>query len=186
MLLRLGMLFLIALLPGVVAIAIFVATLRLDPHRARTPRRPARVLPGLLLAFALATSAGVADARDLQLTEVDREVPLSPPEKSELELFTQAVAANPKDRGARFALVRALMRARQFDAALREVNAWRAIDAYNLVVVRLLGDIYAEMGDKAEGPAHLLGGGRTSARRRTGAAGSCRRFEAERTLGGGP
>src|SRR5262249_3097668 len=34
------------------------------------------------------------------------------------------------------------------EAALAEAKAWREKDAYNLVVVRLLGDLYAEMGER--------------------------------------
>jgi Flp pilus assembly protein TadD len=60
------------------------------------------------------------------------------------------VNAQPKDREARFAHVRALMRAGKLTDALEAARAWRTIDAYNLVVVRLLGDIYSELGQKAE------------------------------------
>ena len=58
------------------------------------------------------------------------------------------VAARPKDREARFNHVRALIRARKLTDALAAAREWRAIDAYNLVVVRLIGDIYSELGDK--------------------------------------
>ena len=139
---------LFALLPTVVAIAVFVGTLRLDPkRRAGSGRALPPAWPGALLAMAFATMAAPGAAKDLQLSEVDREVPQTAPDKQELESLAKAVAEKTKDRAARFALVRALMRARQFDAALREAKAWRTIDAYNLVVVRLLGDIYAETGD---------------------------------------
>ncbi|HEY0484222.1 MAG TPA: tetratricopeptide repeat protein [Kofleriaceae bacterium] len=59
------------------------------------------------------------------------------------------MADQPKDREARFHYVRALMRAHKLPDALEAARAWRAIDAYNLVVVRLIGDIQSELGDKA-------------------------------------
>jgi len=50
-----------------------------------------------------------------------------------------AVVKDPKDRAARFALVRGLQRAKKLDEALIAAQDWRTVDAYNLVVVRLLG-----------------------------------------------
>ena len=60
------------------------------------------------------------------------------------------MTAQPKDREARFALVRGLMRANKLPDALEAARAWRTIDAYNLVVVRLLGDIYSALGQKPQ------------------------------------
>ena len=62
----------------------------------------------------------------------------------------KAMADAPEDRSKRFDLVRALMAkgASSLPDALKEAQAWRAKDAYNLVVVRLIGDIYTEMGEK--------------------------------------
>ena len=72
------------------------------------------------------------------------------PSAAALADLRSKVAAQPKDREARFALVRALMRAGKLPEALEAARAWRAIDAYNLVVVRLIGDIYTELGQKAD------------------------------------
>lgn len=69
---------------------------------------------------------------------------------AELTRLEDAVTAAPGDRAARFALVRALDRAGQLDRAIAAARAWRAVDAYNLVVVRLLGDLYAAHGDRAQ------------------------------------
>ena len=69
---------------------------------------------------------------------------------ADLAKLRAAVTAAPKDREARFALVRGLMRAKQLDEALAAARDWRTADAYNLVVVRLLGDLYSELGRKAE------------------------------------
>ena len=65
---------------------------------------------------------------------------------ADLEKLRTAVVANPKDRRARFAHVRALMKAGRLDDARDAAIEWRGSDAYNLVVVRLLGDIYSQLG----------------------------------------
>jgi Flp pilus assembly protein TadD len=69
------------------------------------------------------------------------------PDDVAIETLAAAVEADPDSRPARFDLVRALMRAGKLDQALAAARAWRLEDAYNLVVVRLLGDIYSELGD---------------------------------------
>jgi len=55
----------------------------------------------------------------------------------------------PRDRGKRFDLVKGLVDAGLLSEALQEAKAWRAKDAYNLVVVRMIGDLLAELGDLA-------------------------------------
>lgn len=60
------------------------------------------------------------------------------------------VAANPKDRRARFALIQGLMASDKLAEARDAAIAWREVDAYNLVVVRLLGDIYSELGQRRQ------------------------------------
>jgi Flp pilus assembly protein TadD len=67
----------------------------------------------------------------------------------ELEKLRAAVQAAPRDRAARFALVKALVDVGQPREALAQARAWRARDAYNLVVVRLIGDILSELGERA-------------------------------------
>jgi tetratricopeptide (TPR) repeat protein len=62
----------------------------------------------------------------------------------------EAVARDPKNRTARLRLVTALRRAGRFEDALREAQKWRAVDAYNLVVVRLIGDLNVELSRKDE------------------------------------
>ena len=88
----------------------------------------------------------------IKLTEVEHEPAGSRAEigAHDLEALRAAVAADPKDRAARFALVRGLQRAHRLDDALAAARDWRAVDAYNLVVVRLLGDLYGELGDLAK------------------------------------
>ncbi|HEY4244662.1 MAG TPA: hypothetical protein VGM88_32835 [Kofleriaceae bacterium] len=68
----------------------------------------------------------------------------------ELAALRTAVEKDPKDRTARFNLVRGLQRAGQSQEALDAARAWRTVDAYNLVVVRLIGDLYSELGQKRE------------------------------------
>jgi len=70
------------------------------------------------------------------------------PTAAALEAMRKAVNDAPDDRAKRFALVRGLMAANLLDDALKEVQAWRAKDAYNLLVVRLLGDVYSARGEK--------------------------------------
>lgn len=110
----------------------------------------------LAVAASLCTGHAVAQsqraAARLTLTEVDREPDKgrAAPSDKELEALRAAARDDDKNRLARFELVRGLMRAGQMQEALQEATAWRERDAYNLVVVRLLGDIYSELGEKAQ------------------------------------
>jgi tetratricopeptide (TPR) repeat protein len=60
------------------------------------------------------------------------------------------VAEHPDDRAKRVALVRGLLQTKDLDGALTEAKAWRAKDAYNLVAVRALGDVYMERGEREQ------------------------------------
>lgn len=66
---------------------------------------------------------------------------------AELDQLKKTVRDKPKDRGARFSLVLALIKSGKLAEALAEAKRWRQRDAYNLVVVRLIGDIYSELGE---------------------------------------
>jgi len=72
------------------------------------------------------------------------------PTDAAIAALRDKITAAPKDREARFELVRALMKANKMTDALTAAREWRQIDAYNLVVVRLIGDIYSELGKKTE------------------------------------
>ncbi len=119
----------------------------------QTSRVPLSILCGILipgLALCAATDAaaqGKLPASRLTLVRGDREPPRgrSKPSKRALADLRKAVADKPKDRTRRFKLVRGLMRAGKLQGALAEAQKWRKLDAYNLVVVRLLGDIYTEL-----------------------------------------
>ena len=97
------------------------------------------------------SAAGEASSR-LTLIEGEKEPAGSHSEINDTELaaLRAAVVKDPKDRAARFALVRGLQRAKKLDEALLAAQDWRTVDAYNLVVVRLLGDLYSELGQRAK------------------------------------
>ncbi len=93
-----------------------------------------------------------APARAFAFTEVDHE-PREGREKptpARVAELRKSVEEAPKDRTKRFELVHALMQMGDLPGALTEAKAWREKDAYNLVVVRLLGDIYSELGEKEQ------------------------------------
>jgi tetratricopeptide (TPR) repeat protein len=64
----------------------------------------------------------------------------------EIARLRQLVIDEPRERSHRFALTRALIDAGAHEDALEAARAWREVDAYNLVVVRLIGDILTELG----------------------------------------
>jgi Flp pilus assembly protein TadD len=88
--------------------------------------------------------------KGIKVIAVDREPKdgREKPSEAKLALLRKAVADNPDERTKRFDLVRGLMAGGDLQSALKEAQAWREKDAYNLVVVRLLGDIYSELGQK--------------------------------------
>ena len=73
----------------------------------------------------------------------------SRPSSEELARLRQITQEKPKLREPHFALTRALMGNGDLAAAHEEAVSWREHDAYNLVIVRLLGDIETEQGDTA-------------------------------------
>lgn len=92
----------------------------------------------------------VAATPRLTVSAVETEPPRRRvPTPDELSRLTAAVSAGPRQRDAHFALTRALMSQGNLLAAHEAAEAWREHDAYNLVVVRLLGDIETEQGDSA-------------------------------------
>jgi tetratricopeptide (TPR) repeat protein len=71
----------------------------------------------------------------------------STPKAEELQRLREAAAAAPRQRAPQFALTRALMVGGDLTGAHAVAESWREHDAYNLVVVRLLGDIETEQGE---------------------------------------
>lgn len=71
------------------------------------------------------------------------------PTAAQLKAMREAVTKHKTDRMKRFELVQGLMRAGKLREALVAAKAWRTEDAYNLIVVRMLGDIYTELGEPA-------------------------------------
>jgi len=82
-------------------------------------------------------------AVDSQPTRRDR------PSAEELERLRRATRDAPRLRELHFALTFALLASGDLTAAHEEAARWREHDAYNLVIVRLLGDIETEQGDTA-------------------------------------
>ena len=69
------------------------------------------------------------------------------PAAEELARLRQRAREEPRKREPQFALTRALMASGDLAAAHQVASSWREHDAYNLVVVRLLGDIETDQGD---------------------------------------
>jgi tetratricopeptide (TPR) repeat protein len=110
---------------------------------------------GFKLPFIFLALAGVAQAAPSVSSALSVSAVASQPERrarpsaDDLGRLRKAVSDNPRLREPHFALTRALMASGDFVAAHEEAKSWREHDAYNLVVVRLLGDIEAEQGDSA-------------------------------------
>lgn len=104
---------------------------------------------GVLLALSAPVNAAEMNLRLEPVAQEPAGGPVAPTAR-QLAAFDAAIKERPRDRAARFVLVQALMAGGQLDAALAAARAWRAVDAYNLVVVRLLGDIHAARGDRAK------------------------------------
>ncbi|MFZ5891185.1 MAG: hypothetical protein ACOY0T_09045 [Myxococcota bacterium] len=127
--------------------------------RVKTRRRLTGVALTWLASLALGTtSAGASPtpkaspASHLRLSvTAGMSEPLNVQRLSEQELaaLRANVDQNPKLRKPRLELVRALMRKGELQAAHAAAEEWRKHDAYNLVVVRLLGDIENTLDDKA-------------------------------------
>lgn len=111
-----------------------------------------RPLVPLAVLFLATLSSPAEAAPEMTLVAVDSE-PKEGQTKAgadELAALRKDVQDHPDDRTKRLALVRALLVAKDLDGALAEAKAWRAKDAYNLVAVRALGDVYMERGEKEQ------------------------------------
>ncbi|HYP89127.1 MAG TPA: hypothetical protein VEQ59_13265 [Polyangiaceae bacterium] len=108
-----------------------------------------------LVAFSLVSVIGVAHAEvappsALSVSPVESQpAKRARPTPQELSALGQAAHDRPKLREPHFAFTRALMASGDLSAAHDAAASWREHDAYNLVVVRLLGDIETEQGDSA-------------------------------------
>jgi tetratricopeptide (TPR) repeat protein len=90
-------------------------------------------------------------ALPLSVRRLDAEPPRTKPSPDELTALRASVEESPDDRSKRVALVRGLLAAQDLDGALAAAKAWRAKDAYNLVAVRTLGDVYMDRGETEAG-----------------------------------
>jgi predicted negative regulator of RcsB-dependent stress response len=118
-------------------------------------RRPGLAIPLVVLFLSSFGSPARADGeKSLTVSPVDSEPKegQKKPSVEELSVLRKDVQDHPDDRTKRLALVRALLatKDKDSDGALAEAKAWRSKDAYNLVAVRALGDVYMERGQKDE------------------------------------
>jgi Flp pilus assembly protein TadD len=120
----------------------------------RTSTRLASCLTAVaVVALATLPSAAASGSpeppRQLRVVAVDSEpTDVKRPTPEDRALLERDVREHPDDRTRRLALVRSLLAAKDLDGALTQAKAWRARDAYNLVAVRALGDVYMERGEK--------------------------------------
>jgi Flp pilus assembly protein TadD len=118
--------------------------------------RPSLALLATLSVVCAATSASHAapqapPPRVLSIVPLDSEPKgIQTPSAEELASLGRDVQEHPDDRAKRLSLVRGLLGAKDLDGALAQAKAWRAKDAYNLVAVRALGDVYMDRGAKED------------------------------------
>ncbi|NVB37812.1 tetratricopeptide repeat protein [Pseudenhygromyxa sp. WMMC2535] len=100
----------------------------------------------------LCLSALLLAAPNFTVTPIDQRPPResTPERQAEIERLRAAIEDEPRERAHRQALTHALIDAGELEQALEAARAWRAIDAYNLVVVRLIGDILSDLGRPEE------------------------------------
>jgi len=95
-----------------------------------------------------APAAEHSPAGRLSLVALEREPPRpNVPTAADLAALRKAVDEAPRLRKPRFDLVQALFHAGRLDEAREEAERFREQDAYNLVAVRLLGDILVARGE---------------------------------------
>src|SRR6478752_4073215 len=118
----------------------------------RRAMRTALIALGLLPAILVSAISVAQSAPQLALSVsavASQPAQRARPSPEELSQLGKAAHDNPKLRDSHFAFTRALMASGDLTAAHDEAASWREHDAYNLVVVRLLGDIETEQGDSA-------------------------------------
>jgi Flp pilus assembly protein TadD len=108
----------------------------------------------VVLALSIASSCSTQLAPRFTAFRLQLRAVSSEPEQGERALTTAGlnelrrnVLIAPYHREHRFQLVRALLAARKLEEAEEVARRWRAQDAYNLVAVRTLGDIYMRLRD---------------------------------------
>jgi tetratricopeptide (TPR) repeat protein len=106
------------------------------------------IVAGITWAVATFEGAEPALAKSLTLKPLGSAPAAERRVKGDIPALEAQVQADPKDRAARLALVRALVASQRLPEALDAAREWRAHDAYNLVAVRAVGDVYTEMGDR--------------------------------------
>jgi tetratricopeptide (TPR) repeat protein len=116
--------------------------------------RRARLVAIAVVCAAIGTIASGSSATGTQLTvkklDTEPKEGQDKPGAQKLAALRKAVADAPSERTHRFELVRALIAEGDLSGALTEAQAWRAKDAYDLVVVRIIGDLQMQLGDAAK------------------------------------
>ncbi|MFT5429780.1 MAG: hypothetical protein ACI9OJ_000452 [Myxococcota bacterium] len=123
------------------------------PFRLRVSRIIAVVLSLMLLPVSASAARGPATVGVVLTLEPGESEPKegrSAPAPDALAALAAAASKAPRDRSAQFAWIRGLMAGGQLESALTAARAWRERDAYNLVVVRLMGDLLVELGRPIE------------------------------------
>jgi hypothetical protein len=117
--------------------------------------RPARLIAVALIGAAgsiVAPGSSAPSTAHLVVKKLDTEPRdgLAKPGAAKLAELRKAVADAPSERTRRFDLVRALIAEGDNKGALDEAIAWRSKDAYDLVVVRIIGDLQMQLGDASK------------------------------------
>jgi tetratricopeptide (TPR) repeat protein len=113
--------------------------------------RRARLAAIAVVCAASGISASGSSAQ-LQVKKLDSEPKegQDKPGAQKLAELRKAVADAPSERTHRFDLVRALIAEGDLKGALTEAEAWRSKDAYDLVVVRIIGDLQMQLGEASK------------------------------------
>jgi hypothetical protein len=117
--------------------------------------RPAHLVAVALVGVAgsiVAPGVSAPSAGHLIVKKLDTEPRegLDKPGAVKLAELRKAIADAPTERMRRFDLVRALIAEGDRKGALDEAMTWRSKDAYDLVVVRMIGDLQMQLGEASK------------------------------------
>lgn len=115
--------------------------------------RPARLVTAMTLAvFSTIASTSFGHLGQVSMKKLDSEPKegQDKPGAQKLAELRKAVVDAPSERQRRFDLVRALIAEGDLKGALEEARVWRSKDAYDLVVVRIIGDLQMQLGETAK------------------------------------
>lgn len=118
----------------------------------RSPARSTAALGLLLFCAAPTATVHASPGAQLKLRSVASEEAPEPSDAARAHVpgLLEKIEAEPRERAHRFALVKAYRDAGMMAEALQAARDWREHDAYNLVAVRMLGDLLTEAGLQRE------------------------------------